>query len=72
MFIFGRCCHSLAVATLVKYEHNIQLVTTILIIQKNEENDGTADTDLVPPTTDLKVMAPDCDCIVEGQVRQDL
>ena len=31
-----------------------------------------ADIDLAPPTTDLEVMAPKCDFIIEGQVRQDL
>ena len=50
MFIFDRCHRSSAAATPVKYERDIQWLTCILVMRKNEENNGTGEIGLVTPT----------------------
>ena len=52
MFTFARCLRSAAAVTPAKYELDIIQVTTVLIIQKNWENNGTEKTGLVTPTPD--------------------
>ena len=53
MFIFARCRRSSAAVTPAKYELDIIQVTTVLIIRKNWENNGTEKIGLVTPTPDL-------------------
>ena len=48
--MFDRCHRSWAAATPVKYEHNIQSVTSILTMVKNREINGTEEIGLVTPT----------------------
>ena len=50
MFIFARCRRSSAAVTPAKYELDIIQVTTVLIIRKNWENNGTEKIGLVTPT----------------------
>ena len=50
MFIFARCLRSLAAVTPAKYELDIIQVTTVLIIRKKWENNGTEKIGLVTPT----------------------
>ena len=50
MLIFARCLHSSAVVTPAKYELDIIQVTTVFIIRKNWENNGTENIGLVTPT----------------------
>ena len=50
MFIFARCLRSSAAVTPAKYELDIIKVTTVLIIQKKMENNGTEKIGLVTPT----------------------
>ena len=49
-FIFVRCLRSTAVVTPVKYECDIAQVTSVFIILKNWENNGTEKIGLVTPT----------------------
>ena len=51
MSIFTRCLRSLAAVTPAKYELDIIQVTTVLIIRKKWENNGTEKIGLVNPTT---------------------
>ena len=53
MFIFARCLRSSAAVTPAKYELDIIQVTTVLIIRKKWENNGTEKTGLVTPTPEL-------------------
>ena len=57
MFIFARCLRSSAAVTPVKYELDIIQVTTVLIIQKKWENNGTEKIGLVTPTPALHWMS---------------
>ena len=50
MFIFARCLRSSAVVTPAKYELDIIKVTTVFMIRKNWENNGTEKIGLVTPT----------------------
>ena len=50
MFIFARCLRSSAAVTPAKYELDIIQVTTVLIIRKKWENNGTEKIGLVTPT----------------------
>ena len=50
MFIFARCLRSSAAVTPAKYELDIIQVTTVLIIGKKWENNGTEKIGLVTPT----------------------
>ena len=50
MFIFVRCHRSTAAVTPAKYELDIIQVTTVFIIRKNWENNGTEKIGLVTPT----------------------
>ena len=50
MFTFARCLRSSAAVTPDKYELDIIQVTTVLIIRKNWENNGTEKIGLVTPT----------------------
>ena len=54
MFIFARCLRSSAVVTPAKYELDIIQVTTVFIIRKNWENNGTEKVGLVTPTPGRK------------------
>ena len=49
MFIFARCLRSLAAVTPAKYELDIIPLTTVLIIRKKWENNGTEKIGLVTP-----------------------
>ena len=49
MFIFARCLCSSAAVTPVKYERDITGVTSVLMILKNRENNGTEKISLVTP-----------------------
>ena len=53
MFILARCLRSAAAVTLAKYEIDIIQVTTVLVIRKKWENNGTKKIGLVTPTLDL-------------------
>ena len=53
MFIFARCLRSSAAVTPAKDELDIIQVTTVFIIRKNRENNGTEKIGLVTPTLDL-------------------
>ena len=55
MFIFARCLRSLAAVTPAKYEFDIVQVTTVLIIRKKWENNGTEKIGLVTPTPGLHI-----------------
>ena len=48
MFIFDRCLCSLAAATPVKWECDIQKENNVLMIMENWENNGMEE--IVPPT----------------------
>ena len=50
MFLLARCLHSLAAVTPAEYELDIIQVTTVLIIRKKWENNGTEKIGLVTPT----------------------
>ena len=50
MLIFARCLRSSAAVTPAKYEFDIMQVTTLLIIRKKWENNGTEQIGLVTPT----------------------
>ena len=50
MFIFARCLCSSAAVPPAKYEPDIIQVTTVLIIRKKWENNGTEKIGLVTPT----------------------
>ena len=50
MFTFARCLRCSAAVTPAKYELDIIQVTTVLIIRKNWENNGTEKIGLVTPT----------------------
>ena len=50
MFIFARCLRSSAAVTPAKYELDIMQVTTVVIIRKKWENNGTEKIGLVTPT----------------------
>ena len=50
MFIFGMCLRSSAAVTPAKYELDAIQVTTVFIIRKNWENNGTEKIGLVTPT----------------------
>ena len=50
MYTFARCLRSSAVVTPAKYELDIMQVTTVLIIRKNWENNGTEKIGIVTPT----------------------
>ena len=50
MFIFARCLRSSAAVTPAKYELDIIQVTTVFIIRKNWENNGTEKIGVVTPT----------------------
>ena len=52
MFIFVRCLRSSAATTPAKYKLDIIQATTVLIIRKNWENNGTEKIGLVTPTPD--------------------
>ena len=52
MFIFARCLRSSAAVTPAKYELDVIQVTTVLIIRKKWENNGTENIGLVTPTPD--------------------
>ena len=52
MFIFARCLRSSAAVTPAKYELDIVKVTTVFMIRKNWENNGTEKIGLVTPTPD--------------------
>ena len=62
MFIFARCLRSSAAVTPAKYELDVIQVTTVLIIRKKWENNGTENIGLVTPTpeqyTQKKVIQP--------------
>ena len=49
-FIFDSCHRSWAAVTPVKYKRDIQWLTCVLAMLKNEENNGTGEMDLVTPT----------------------
>ena len=49
MFIFARCLRSSAAVTPAKYELDIIQVTTVFIIRKKWENNGTEKIGLVTP-----------------------
>ena len=53
MFIFARCIRSSAAVTPAKYELDIIQVTTVFIIRKKWENNGTEKIALVTPTPAL-------------------
>ena len=53
MFIIVRCLRISAVVTPAKYELDIIQVTTVFIIRKNWENNGTENIGLVTPTPGL-------------------
>ena len=50
MFIFDMCLRSPAALTPAKYELDAIQVTTVFIIRKNRENNGTEKIGLVTPT----------------------
>ena len=52
MFIFARCLRSSAAETPAKYELGIFKVTTVFMIRKNWENNGTEKIGLITPTPD--------------------
>ena len=56
MFIFARCLRSSAAVTPAKYELDIIKVTTVLIIRKKWENNGTEKIGLVTPTPGVYLM----------------
>ena len=49
MFIFGRCCHSLAVATPVKYEHDLKDLTYTFAALNLSLTDQWTNVAVVPP-----------------------
>ena len=53
MFIFARCLRSTAAVTPVKYGRDIIQVTSILFLKKGENNDGTGEIVIEPPTPEL-------------------
>ena len=55
MFIFARCLRSSAAVTPAKYEPDIVQVTTVLVIRKKWENNGTEKISLVTPTPGIEV-----------------
>ena len=57
MFIFARCLRSSAAVTPTKYELDIIQVTTVFIIRKNCENNGTEKIGLVTSTPGLAISA---------------
>ena len=61
MFIFVRCRRSTAAVTPAKYELDIIQVTTVFIIRKNWENNGTEKIGLVTPTPE-PLFAQDICC----------
>ena len=50
MFLYARCLRSLAAVTPAKYELDIIQVTTVFIIRKIWENNGTEKIGFVTPT----------------------
>ena len=56
MFIFARCLRSSAAVTPAKYELDIVQVTTVLIIRKKWENNGTGKIGFVTPTPELFML----------------
>ena len=58
MFIFGMCLRSSAAVTPVKYELDAIQVTTVFIIRKKWENNGTEKIGLVTPTPELQLLHP--------------
>ena len=57
MFIFARCLRSSAAVTPAKYELDVIQVTTVLIIRKKWENNGTENIGLVTPTPLLGLLS---------------
>ena len=55
MFIFVRCLRSLTAVTPAKYELDIVNVTTVFMLRKNWENNGTEEIGLVTPTRESTV-----------------
>ena len=53
-FTFVRCLRSSAAVTPVKYERDVIQVTSVLIILKNWENNGTEKICLVTPTPGIE------------------
>ena len=56
MFIFVRCLRSSAAVTPAKYELDIIQITTVFIIRKNCENNGTEKIGLVTPTPGIELI----------------
>ena len=59
-FIFDRCHRSWAAVTPVKYKRDIQWLTCVLAMLKNEENNGTGEMGLVTPIPERR-LASDLD-----------